>query len=177
LNRERFIIDDPKVPVTLPVATWRAILAACEWRRVHWQAERRQPILPDGSLAQAIGFLRAKTATGENTDFLTLRERMASFSFLVNICLAEGEMAGVKLVEALSAIQFRAKPTEPDPEKEAELKQQVKVAQAILAEYGDDPVPLPEKPGAEKPSPKPKKPTNDGQRSLFADEGSPASVA
>jgi hypothetical protein len=177
MNRERLIVDDPNVRVTLPVSAWRAILAACEWRKVHWESERRESIPPTGSIAQAIGFLRAETAKGENTDSLTLRERLASFTFLVNICLAEGEMAGAKLVEALSAIQFRAKETAPDTEKEAELKQQVQVAQAILAEYGDDPVPLPEKPGAAKPSPKPKKPANDGQRSLFAEEGSPASVA
>lgn len=177
MNRERFIIDDPTVHVTLPVSTWRAIIAACERRKLWWEKQSMRPLSPTSSLAHAIAVLRAETAMRDADDPLTLGERIGSFTYLVDICLGEREMAGMNLAVAMSSIVFRPKPAEANPEKQAELKQQVKVAQAILAEYGDDPVPLPEKPGAAKPSPKPKKPANDGQRSLFAEEGSPASVA
>jgi hypothetical protein len=183
-NRERVLIDDPGVAVTLPAKTWTAILRACERR-----AAEAGGAPEGGTLDQAIRYLAEKTADQPAEAPLKLKGRLSGFCLMSDACSWVGEWAGYDLTVATSTAMFskKAKWEEMSPAERAEaeekaaaeavaIKEQRAVADAIMAKYGDNPIPPPDEPGKPetqpdmKPKPAKSKPTS-GQGSLFAKPG------
>lgn len=183
-NRERVLVDDPGMAITLPARTWSAILRACKER-----AREAGGAPPGGTLDQAIRYLTEKTADQPTEAPLKLKGRMSGFCLMTDACSWVGERAGRDLIVAVSNAQFsrkakweamtpaeRAEAEEKAAEEAAAIKEQRAVADAIMAKYGDDPIPPPDeavKPESQpdtKPKPAKSKPTS-GQGSLFAKPG------
>ena len=163
-NRERVLVDDPGMVITLPARIWSAILTACRKR-----ADEAGGAPAGGTLDQAIQYLAQKTADQPAEAPLKLKGRMSGFCLMCDACSWVGERAGRELTIAMSESQFskkakwesltpaeRAEAEEKAAIEAAAIKEQRAVADAIMAQYGDDPIPPPEEPA----KPEPNQPTS-----------------
>ena len=107
-NRERVLVDDPGMAITLPARIWSAILSACRKR-----AAEAGGAPAGGTLDQAIQYLTEKTVDQPTEAPLKLKGRMSGFCLMCDACIWVGEAAGRELTIALSASEF-PRPKTPD---------------------------------------------------------------